>query len=90
MSVHEWDWYRYVTCRLVDGDRYVGYVDALDWEHAQYLCDKRDLGEKVEGVLYAVVMVAGWCSEDANVFVRALANCDDGMGPPFASTFGDL
>lgn len=46
---------RFVTDYQIDGVAYGGEVDALDESHAQMLCDQRGWGEKVAGVLYAVI-----------------------------------
>lgn len=42
------------TYRKSDG-LYGGEVEALDFEHAQRICDERDLGETVEGELMGTI-----------------------------------
>lgn len=46
---------RFVTTYKDDkGNEYGGMVDAVDWEHAQSICDQRGRGEVVEGQLMCV------------------------------------
>lgn len=67
---------RFVTTRDVNGSRFGGFVDACDHEHAQTICDSRDLGETVEGVLYAIVQCDSWTQDDADKFIQTLAEED--------------
>ena len=78
--------FRFVTeYHKDDGCLYGGEVDALDFEHAQSICDARGKGETVSGQLYAVVSAEHWTADDATRFAQALA--DDNPDPPLASEF---
>jgi hypothetical protein len=68
-----------------DGENYTGHVDALDFQHAQRLCDDRGRGEEVKGVLMAVI--DGNVSADrVDAMTRALAEQGDDE-PPEAEEF---
>lgn len=80
---------RFITeYRKPDG-LYAGHVDALDFEHAQAICDGRDKGEEVVGVLFAVVESTDFNDERANAMCQAFADTDDGEAPD-ASEFDGL
>lgn len=76
---------RFVTSYTVGGRSKGAQVDALDWDHAQSICDQRGFGEVVEGVLYCQLERPNWHSQDADAFTAALAQC--GYDPPKASEF---
>lgn len=78
---------RFVTDYQIDGVAYGGEVDALDVSHAQMLCDQRGRGEKVAGVLYAVIPAGpSFGHLEADAMLAAYADSDDDE-PPDAEDF---
>jgi hypothetical protein len=78
---------RFVTDYQIDGARYSGEVDALDFEHAQLICDQRGKGETVAGVLYAKIAAGpSFGNDQADRMLKAFADSDDDE-PPDASEF---
>lgn len=79
---------RFCTERLTNEGVFAGYVDAVDWEHAEAIVSRRDERERVVGVLYAIVAAEHWSDEDADRFARAIADMNE--EPPDAVEFGDV
>lgn len=78
---------RFVTEYRKDDGLYGGTVDALDFAHAQMICDERGLGEEVKGVLFAVVQTPGEAGRNiADRMCAAFAESGDDE-PPDASEF---
>lgn len=65
-----------------DGRRYGYMVDACDEAHAQMICDARRPGERVVGVLHAVMKVGEPCHERADAMCKAFAESGDDDPPP--------
>lgn len=72
---------RFVTEYQKPDGLYAGHVDALDFEHAQAICDARDKGEVVQGVLYAVIEATNFSDERADAMCKAFAETEDGEAP---------
>lgn len=64
---------RFVTSYEKADGRYGDTIDALDFEHAQMLCDQRGRGETVDGVLWLIVPADGRSHADADRLTEALA-----------------
>ena len=77
---------RFVTTYYKNGTQYGGHVDALDFEHAQQICDQRDLNETVDGILMCVIKTENFSAERANKLCEAFAN-SVGIEPPEAEEF---
>ena len=64
---------RFTTSYDKPDGRYSDTVDALDFEHAQSICDERGRGETVDGVLWLIVPADGRTNADADRLTEALA-----------------
>lgn len=72
-----------------DGHLCGSHVDALDFEHAQQLCDKRGESENVEGTLYLQIKgLSHLTIDNLNEMTRALAEGYDQEAPD-ASEFDE-
>jgi hypothetical protein len=81
---------RFVTEYQKTDGIYCGHVDALDFEHAQMICDERGFGEDVKGVLYAVIPASDrFGTEQADAMCKAFAESGDDE-PPDAIEFDRL
>ena len=79
---------RFVTSFDKQDGRYGGTVDAMDFEHAQMLCDARDRGEVVGGVLWLQTQTGGRGDECATRLMQSLAETySNGDEPPDAADF---
>ena len=76
---------RFTTEYERDGAAFQGFVDAVDWEHAERIASELNPPQVVSGVLYAIVVAPHWTEDDADMFMKALAECGD--EPPDASEF---
>jgi hypothetical protein len=64
----------YVT-EIQQPDGLYGYeVDAVDWEHAQSICDERRPGEKVVGELRLTISAEHTTPEKVTEMMKALAD----------------
>jgi hypothetical protein len=70
--------------RRADRQFYAAEVDALDWEHAQMLCDQRGFGEIVDGMLMCV-FDGSLKKEQVDAICESYDSSDE---PPDASEFG--
>ncbi len=78
---------RFVTEYRKDGKPYGAEVDALDFEHAQAICDERGFGETVLGTLYAAVAANGFSHAKADAMAKAFAESGE-EEPPGPESFG--
>ena len=78
----------FLTSREDGNGKFVGYVTALNWEHAERICGDMNPVPTVEGVVGSIVWAPLWASEDAVRFARALAMTGDET--PDASEFREL
>lgn len=76
---------RFVTEHEINGERYSGHVDAIDWSQAELIASMMNPQRRVVGVLYAVVTAGHWTQGDADKFTKAMA--ETGGEPPDASEF---
>lgn len=78
---------RFATKYRKDGVLFGGQIDALDFEHAQRLCDERGQGETVEGVLYSIIKASDtFGHKQADEMTKRFAESGDDE-PPDASDF---
>lgn len=76
---------RFVTEYEKGGELFGGTVDAIDWQHAELVANQLDPPQKVQGVLYAVIVADHWTTDDADRFMKALADTND--EPPESHEF---
>ena len=64
----------FLTSREDGNEKFVGYVTALSWEHAERVCGDMNPVPTLEGVVGSIVWTQHWTAEDADRFARG---CDD-------------
>ncbi len=63
----------------LDGKMYASFIHALDWEHAQMICDKQNLGETVIGLHILTISSFGMSDKKADAMCKAFSECEHCM-----------